>query len=78
VGHQGRRGAEGKSAWPEPGAEPGGAGRARSPAVGGTGDERKDLASQRKHGISFARAVTVFYDEHGLLLADPAHSQEED
>lgn len=41
-------------------------------------DEGKDLANQRMHGISFAQAVTVFFDEHGLLLADPAHSGEED
>ena len=41
-------------------------------------DERKDLANQKKHGISFGEAQTVFYDEHALEFADPAHSEEED
>ncbi|MBI5343293.1 MAG: BrnT family toxin [Deltaproteobacteria bacterium] len=41
-------------------------------------DEAKNTSNKRKHGISFQEAVTVFADEHGLLLADPEHSTEED
>ena len=41
-------------------------------------DPRKDAANQRKHGISFEEAQSVFADEHGLLLDDPDHSAAED
>ena len=41
-------------------------------------DEAKNLANQRKHGISFEQAESVFYDESGLFLADPTHSNGED
>jgi uncharacterized DUF497 family protein len=34
-------------------------------------DERKNTANQRKHGVSFEEAQTVFYDERALLLEDP-------
>ena len=39
---------------------------------------RKDAANQRKHGVSFTEAESVFADEHGLLLDDPDHSTVED
>ena len=41
-------------------------------------DPRKDSANQRKHGVSFREAQTVFYDERALLIGDPLHSEEED
>ena len=41
-------------------------------------DPRKDLANQRKHGVSFEDARDVFYDERGLLLDDPDHSAVEE
>lgn len=41
-------------------------------------DHRKNALNQRKHGVDFAEAKTVFSDEHALLIADPAHSDEED
>ena len=41
-------------------------------------DPKKDAANQRKHGIGFEEASTVFSDEHGLLLDDPDHSEEEE
>jgi uncharacterized DUF497 family protein len=41
-------------------------------------DERKSLANQRKHGVSFEEAETVFWDDHALLLDDPGHSDDED
>ncbi len=40
--------------------------------------ERKNLQNQRKHGISFAEAQTVFFDDQALLITDPDHSQQED
>lgn len=41
-------------------------------------DEAKNISNKKKHGISFQEAVTVFADEHALLMADPDHSTEED
>ena len=43
-----------------------------------TWDPRKDQINQRQHGISFAEAKTVFYDENALLIDDPDHSEDED
>ena len=41
-------------------------------------DTRKDAANQRKHGVSFEEAKSVFTDDYGRLIADPDHSGEED
>lgn len=41
-------------------------------------DEAKNKINQRKHGISFEEAKSVFYDEEALLRDDPDHSDEED
>ena len=41
-------------------------------------DARKNAQNQRKHGVSFQEAQTVFLDEFGLLIADPGASEEED
>jgi uncharacterized DUF497 family protein len=41
-------------------------------------DERKNLANQRKHGISFEEAQTAFLDEHASVYYDPDHSEDED
>jgi len=41
-------------------------------------DPRKAAANLRKHGVSFSEAQTVFADEHGLIIDDPEHSDEED
>ena len=41
-------------------------------------DDRKDAENRRKHGISFAEAQTVFFDEQALLISDPDHSTEEE
>ena len=41
-------------------------------------DENKNQINQKKHGISFDEAKTVFYDEEALIIDDPAHSKEED
>ncbi len=41
-------------------------------------DHNKNKTNQRKHGISFEEAKTVFYDDYAVLFDDPDHSQEED
>jgi uncharacterized DUF497 family protein len=41
-------------------------------------DPRKSAANKRKHGVSFEEARSVFADEHGLLIDDPDHSEDED
>ncbi len=41
-------------------------------------DPVKDRKNQRKHGVSFAEASSVFFDEKGILIHDPDHSEEED
>jgi uncharacterized DUF497 family protein len=37
-------------------------------------DEKKATANEKKHGISFDEARTVFFDEHAKLIDDPEHS----
>ena len=37
-------------------------------------DEKKNKASQKKHGVSFAEARSVFYDENAIQYFDPDHS----
>lgn len=41
-------------------------------------DENKNRINQKKHGISFDEATTVFYDEEALVIDDPEHSEEEE
>lgn len=41
-------------------------------------DAAKNRANQRKHGVSFEEAQSVFADERGLLIHDPEHSASED
>ena len=41
-------------------------------------DENKNLINQKKHGISFDEAKTVFWDERAILFDDPIHSEEEE
>ena len=41
-------------------------------------DERKNKQNQKKHGVSFEEAKTVFFDENAVEYFDPDHSQEED
>lgn len=41
-------------------------------------DENKNQINQRKHGVSFEEARTVFYDEQALLEYDELHSEDED
>ena len=41
-------------------------------------DEAKNRASQRKHGVAFEEACTVFYDEEAIEFYDDEHSGRED
>ncbi len=41
-------------------------------------DERKAAANERKHGVSFEEARTVFFDERARLVDDPDHSEDEE
>jgi len=41
-------------------------------------DGRKNKTNQKKHGISFDEAQTVFFDENAVEFFDPDHSKNED
>ena len=41
-------------------------------------DPQKDLTNQKKHGVSFAEASTVFEDVNALVISDPEHSENEE
>ena len=41
-------------------------------------DSRKASANEKKHGVSFEEAESVFLDEQALLIGDPEHSEDED
>ena len=43
-----------------------------------TWDPRKNLLNQRKHGVSFEEASTVFLDEFAMIEYDEMHSDEEE
>ncbi len=40
-------------------------------------DRKKAAENQRKHGVSFGEAESVFADEFAILLDDPDHSDDE-
>jgi uncharacterized protein len=42
-----------------------------------TWNESKNSSNQKKHGLSFEEAKTVFYDDNARLILDQAHSEEE-
>lgn len=41
-------------------------------------DPPKALANQKKHGIGFEEAKSVFYDNNARLISDPDHSETEE
>ena len=41
-------------------------------------DENKNISNQKKHGVSFEEAKSVFSDELGRLIHDPDHSEGEE
>lgn len=40
-------------------------------------DARKATANEKKHGVSFEEARSVFFDERARLIVDPDHSEDE-
>ncbi len=41
-------------------------------------DDRKAEANEVKHAVSFEEAADAFFDPHARVVADAAHSQEEE
>jgi uncharacterized DUF497 family protein len=41
-------------------------------------DPKKASANEKKHGITFVEARTVFFDENAKLIDDPDHSDDEE
>lgn len=41
-------------------------------------DENKNRINQKKQGVSFDEAKTVFWDDASILFDDPEHSEEEE
>jgi len=41
-------------------------------------DDNKDKLNQKKHGVSFEEAASVFYDENALEFFDEDHSLKEE
>lgn len=41
-------------------------------------DQAKGSLNFRRHGVSFTEAVSVFLDDHAILINDPDHSLSED
>ena len=43
-----------------------------------TWDDRKSRSNQKKHGVSFEEAQTVFHDANARLIYDTDHSSQEE
>ncbi len=43
-----------------------------------TWDKQKAVLNQKKHGVSFEEAKTIFYDDNAVEFFDPDHSEGED
>ena len=41
-------------------------------------DENKNLINQKKHGVSFEEAKSVFFDDNAIEFYDNPHSNDED
>jgi uncharacterized DUF497 family protein len=41
-------------------------------------DPRKDEANQKKHGVSFEEAQSVFFDDNAIQFYDEDHSDQEE
>ncbi|PJA03598.1 MAG: hypothetical protein COX72_04350 [Gammaproteobacteria bacterium CG_4_10_14_0_2_um_filter_38_22] len=41
-------------------------------------DAGKASINQKKHGVSFDEAKSVFYDENAVIIHDPEHSNDEE
>ena len=40
-------------------------------------ESRKKMLNRKKHGVSFKKAETVFYDPNAIIISDSDHSAEE-
>lgn len=41
-------------------------------------DKRKNTKNIKKHGVSFEESVEAFFDEQGIVINDPDHSENEE
>lgn len=41
-------------------------------------DPRKDVENQKKHGVSFEEAQSVFFDDNAIQFYDKDHSDQEE
>lgn len=41
-------------------------------------DPKKNALNEKKHGITFEEAKTVFTDQYARIISDPDHSETED
>ena len=41
-------------------------------------DDKKSASNEKKHGVSFDEAKSIFTDQFARLISDPDHSDEED
>jgi uncharacterized DUF497 family protein len=41
-------------------------------------DEKKNASNNKKHGVSFDEAKSVFTDQFARLISDPDHTDDED
>jgi uncharacterized protein len=41
-------------------------------------DPKKASSNEKKHGVTFDEAKSVFHDDDALVIADPDHSEVED
>lgn len=41
-------------------------------------DDAKDRLNRKRHGVTFAEAQSVFFDENAVRYFDPDHSETED
>jgi len=41
-------------------------------------DDKKDVSNQKKHGVSFEEAKSIFFDEFAIQFYDEDHSHEEE
>ena len=47
-------------------------------SIGFSWDNRKNIANQKKHSVSFEEAQSFFFDDHAIEYEDPDHSDIED
>lgn len=41
-------------------------------------NENKAISNEKKHGVSFAEATTIYGDSDALTIPDPKHSKDEE